>query len=31
MKGIVLQRLNDKLIVLTMGGDFIEIDKHGST
>ncbi len=27
MKGIVLQRLNDKIIVLTNNGDFIEIDK----
>lgn len=27
MKGIVLQRLNDKIIVLTKDGDFIEIDK----
>lgn len=27
MKGIVLEELKDKLIVLTDEGDFIEIDK----
>ncbi|WML36786.1 anti-sigma factor domain-containing protein [Clostridium sp. OS1-26] len=27
MKGIVLQRLDDKIIVLTKDGDFVEVDK----